>query len=306
MRLLEVDSNEVKNISPENIEEILKSDVKNKREKVEDYFKKKYGRLVDDSVSYLTDLALEQRTLDHPVFKYVDRLKARNSTNDLYIDYLALLGNELDKKNITPGEEWLYDQSLYNENIAKNVYKIKAMLFLKNKRNILNYGLYQTDNDGEFTNKPLTVEDIRGKSEAEVRSFLDSHQSTAPKDDYSSNTLKDWFKYHKINNLAGVVNYVRDSLKGNKSTDATAYRRALDELLKSNKGEEKLKDILRLPLTDDSPEAVKKVFLKELKDWAVFIKRQLRKSPSTRRRSREDGARIVAAQPFEDSDTTRV
>lgn len=307
MRLLEVDSNEVKNISSENIEEILKSEDKDKRKKVETYFKDKYGDLVTDVLMYLTDLALEQETLNHPVFEYVDKLNKNKSTNHLYLDYLSLLGNELDKRNINPNENWLYDKTLYNESsIAKNVYKIKAMLFLKNKRNIRDYGLFRKDNKGNFLNSPLTVEDIRGMDADKVRDFLNDHQSKKSGEGDSNITFRDWFKYQGIDTELGVLNYVRDKLKGNKSSAATRFRRALATMLDDAKGRAQFNNIMRLEVDSGVPGEVIKQFLRGVDEW---IKSERYRGAYGRKRtpkSNQEGTRITAAQPFENDNVTRV
>ena len=68
------EEDEIKNIPPTSIEEILKSDDKDKNNKVREYFKDKYKNFATDILSYLSELAIEQKDLDHPIFKYVDNL----------------------------------------------------------------------------------------------------------------------------------------------------------------------------------------------------------------------------------------
>ncbi len=291
------EEDEIKNIPPTPIEEILKSDDKDKNNKVREYFKDKYKNFATDILSYLSELAIEQKDLDHPIFKYVDNLYNKKVTNVLYLDYLSLLGKDLDNGNISPDEEWLYDKSLYNEIIKSNIYKMKAFLFLKNKRNVRDYGLYKK---GPGNSKMLlSIDDIRGKNEREVREFLDSHQSEDIKTDtYNSYDLRDYLKDNGMITDVSIVEYLRNMLKKAGTSIGSVSKKAFESMISSAEGRLFLNQILRTPIKDGDDKEILNLLLSNIKAYVDDYKRR-NKAPRKKTPKSNDGISIVGAQPFE-------
>lgn len=195
---------EIKNLSEADLKRLLDSregDVSERRKYAKAYINKLFGDSsnIKDANSAVETSIIEKGIQNNPLLKFLQLFDSKN-IGKLSGDAAILIGDILNRKNLSPGDNILYDKSLYNESEGNNTYKLKALSFLSDSDNVKKYGLFKVDEDGKPTKEPLSVEDLRGKNAEQVRQMLNKSQTKNFSNEGGKElTVRDYFKENGLN-----------------------------------------------------------------------------------------------------------
>lgn len=184
------------------------------------------GRLQDAKPALINSI-LEKGIDNNPVLQYVDKFFVSNSY-PLDNDYVQLARQLIDNGDLNVNDSRLYADSLYNESVKNNLYKMKAFAFVSDPANVRKWGLYKNGNPDDG---PLTVDDISGKSAAEVKSIVDSSQTAGGEE----NTFQE-VAYDQGYNQRNSLSYFRSVIDKSDKTDEekSQYKQVLDVIAKDS------------------------------------------------------------------------
>ena len=169
-----VTDDELRNMSEEDVSELIDSGLGNtsdKRRYVLSWIDKHFqSKVPETEADELLLSIVENGTKDNDIVEYVENY-LKNVSSPIDGDYIKLANQLVTQYKFNVTDSKLYNDSLYNESVADNTYKIKALAFVSDGRNIRKWGLYKEDGT------PISAEDIIGKSRKEVEDLLDNVQS---------------------------------------------------------------------------------------------------------------------------------
>lgn len=169
-----VTDSELVSMSEQDVSDLINSGLGNtqdKRRYITSWIDKHFKGKVPESESDALILSIVENGLDdNQTVEYVDNY-LKNVSAPIDNDYIQLANQLITQYKFNVNDNKLYSDSLYNESVADNNYKIKALAFVSDGRNIRKWGLYKEDGT------PISSEDIIGKSRKEVEDLLDSAQS---------------------------------------------------------------------------------------------------------------------------------
>lgn len=142
---------------------------------------------VRDGITTLTYSIASNGIENNPLVTYTDNF-IQNTDATLDNDYLILVGQLIGNGTIDGNEEWLYEPWMYNEPVKENVYKLKALAFVSEPRNVRKFGLRKEDGS------PLTIDDLKGKTSKEMLQLIDDSQTSGFEGEMTFKELADTYR----------------------------------------------------------------------------------------------------------------
>lgn len=256
---------ELKDLSEDELKGIIQSGEgydSDRRRYINAWMKKHYGanerRIADATTPIISTIGLHGID-DNQVVEYVDKF-LQSTQGNLSGDYVNIVGSLMNNNKIKASDDWLYEPWLYNETTKNNVYKLKALAFVSDRKNVKRYGL--EDESGN----PLTIDSLKGKTADQMLDIIEKAQTKNFDDEDTT--------FHDVaqDNKSGAQNefdYFRDVLKKANPTNVDKLLQVLDYISKDNTAK---RDFL---YSDSSNNTIQKDLVRYLQNYSSRNSRAL-------------------------------